>query len=102
MTEAHPAHSTGGASRVGGGDLLPLVSRIGFWTSGRLFGSDPEMGWEMAEKRLSWKADELLLRPLRRMANPCFYVVSDQKKHSQPFLAEDPGRWAQTTYVQRS
>ena len=22
-------------SRVGGGDLLPLVSRIGFWTSGR-------------------------------------------------------------------
>src|SRR6516164_6893155 len=35
MTEAHPAHSTGGASRVGGGDLLPLVSRIGFWTSGR-------------------------------------------------------------------
>jgi len=41
-------------------------------------------------------------RPLRRMANPCFYVVSDQKKHSQLFLGEDPGRWAQTTYVQRS
>src|SRR5216684_5242453 len=58
--------------------------------------------WEMAEKRLSWKAHGLLLRPLRRMANPCFYVVSDQKKRSQPFLGEDPGRWAQTTYVQRS
>jgi len=27
MTEADPAHSTGSASRVGGGDLLPLVSR---------------------------------------------------------------------------
>jgi hypothetical protein len=36
MTEAHPAHSTGGASRAGGGDLLPLVSRIGFWTNGIL------------------------------------------------------------------
>jgi len=38
MTEAHPAHSTGGASRVGG-DLLPLVSRIGFWTSGQQTGN---------------------------------------------------------------
>jgi hypothetical protein len=56
----------------------------------------------MAEKRLSWKAHELPLRPLRRMAKPCFYVVSDQKKHSQLFLGEDPGRWAETTYVQRS
>jgi len=56
----------------------------------------------MAEKRLSWKAHGLPLRPLRRMANPCFYVVSDQKKRSQLFLGEDPGRWAQTTYVQRS
>ena len=52
--------------------------------------------------RLSWKAHESRLRFFRRMANPCFYVVSDQKKHSQLFLGEDPGRWAQTTYVQRS
>jgi len=72
--------------------------------TGRVVGySESRNGlWEMAEKRLSWKAHELLLRPLRRMANPCFYVVSDQKKHSQLFLGEDPGRWAQTTYVQRS
>jgi len=41
MTEAHPAHSTGGASRVGGGDLLPLVSGIDFWTSGGQSGSNP-------------------------------------------------------------
>ena len=39
MNEAHPAHSIGGASRVGGGDLLPLVSRIGFWTSGQQTGN---------------------------------------------------------------
>src|SRR4029077_18414304 len=80
----------------------PVLRGPGGRKAAWLLGSKPEMGCGRWLKRLSWKAHELPLRPLRRMANPSFYVVSDQKKHSQLFLGEDPGRWVQTTYVQRS
>ena len=83
--------------KTGGGPLIRFHFKLTF-TSTRL----ATLMKGMAEKHLCWKAHALPLRPLSRMANPCFYVASDQKKHSQLFLREDPGRWAQTTYVQRS
>jgi hypothetical protein len=70
-------------------------------TDCRLFRSNPEMGCER------WLRSAFLGRPTSYPPaspahGPYFYVVSDQKKHSELFLGEDPGRWAQTTYVQRS